>query len=1074
MKNISKFATAVLWIAILCLPFRSALAQGTTFTYQGRLMLAGSPANGSYDLQFSLFTTNITGVPIAGPVTNTAIAVTNGLFTTMVNFGAGVFIGSSNWLQIAVSTNAANVFNNLSPRQQLTPVPYAIYAPNAGSASTAGSAGIAAAVDPGSITAAMLAPDAVTMLGTPYGGPTNAVNVSSNGLVGIGTGTGTPAAGLQIVNGTTEGVLSLLYEAKVPYNYYYMNQPSVVAATSNLVALGSRFDVTLENVANPSAPVILSQVFNGGSISNMDEVSSLAWFGSNLVVSANLPSAVMILGCTNPASPVKLAELDNGASGWNYLASPQSVAVSGNLLAIAAQNSSAVTLVNISNPSAPVLDSTLVNGQFGFTNLGGADAVAMSGNLMAIGAINSNAVTLVNISNPANPVLLAQLVNGVGGYNNLSGVTGVALSGNLLAIASEFSSAVTLVDVSNPSNPVLRAQLVNGVGGYSMSYGPTTVAFSGTQLAIGTSDETVLLVDVSNPSNPVLLATATDGVDEANYLAEPEGVAFNGTNLIVDSFFGEYLNIFGISTAPVGLDSAGWVGIGTTHPNAALDVSGNLFVENATLVDIGTSDTAIGYEAVATGSDATSIGQQTTASGTSSTAMGSDTIASGDYSTALGENSFASAQNSIVIGSYSTASGQFSMAMGASTIASGEDSTTMGVQTTASGNYSTAMGDLTTAGGDYSTVAGGYNNVIQTNSVYSFIGGGNTNTIQSTSTFSVIGGGYGNLIQSNTAYSVLGGGLQNTIYGDSNNFGTKVIVGGYVGSIGSNSWNSAIVGGFYNNIGAGAPYAFIGGGGNNSANGQYSTVPGGFGNYAAGAYSFAAGTEAQANNSGTFVWADNSGGVFGSTAANQFLIRAQGGVGIDTSDPQATLDIVSSYNPQLRLVQTANDYARIRFAGYTNATWDIAAGKTLNFFCGSFGNVLILTNNGNAILSGTLSQGSDRNIKQDFAPVNPLAVLDKVAALPITEWSYKADVNARHIGPMSQDFQASFNLNGGDDKHITTVDESGVALAAIQGLNQKIEEKDLKIQEQSAEIANLNKRLDKLEQLMTEKLGGAK
>ena len=87
----------------------------------------------------------------------------------------------------------------------------------------------------------------------------------------------------------------------------------------------------------------------------------------------------------------------------------------------------------------------------------------------------------------------------------------------------------------------------------------------------------------------------------------------------------------------------------------------------------------------------------------------------------------------------------------------------------------------------------------------------------------------------------------------------------------------------------------------------------------------------------------------------------------------------------------------------------------------------------------TWVNGSDRNAKEDFAVVNPNAVLEKVSALPITEWKYKVDGdNLRHIGPMAQDFYAAFGLNGSDDKHIATVDESGVALAAIQGLNRKL------------------------------------
>lgn len=107
----------------------SAFAQGTAFTYQGQLNASGAPANGSYDLAFTLFATNVTGTAIAGPVTNPAVGVTNGLFTTTIDFGAA-FTGQSNWLEIAVSTNAANAFTTLAPRQQLTPVPYALIAAN--------------------------------------------------------------------------------------------------------------------------------------------------------------------------------------------------------------------------------------------------------------------------------------------------------------------------------------------------------------------------------------------------------------------------------------------------------------------------------------------------------------------------------------------------------------------------------------------------------------------------------------------------------------------------------------------------------------------------------------------------------------------------------------------------------------------------------------------------------------------------------------------------------------------------------------------------------------------------------
>ena len=114
---------------------------------------------------------------------------------------------------------------------------------------------------------------------------------------------------------------------------------------------------------------------------------------------------------------------------------------------------------------------------------------------------------------------------------------------------------------------------------------------------------------------------------------------------------------------------------------------------------------------------------------------------------------------------------------------------------------------------------------------------------------------------------------------------------------------------------------------------------------------------------------------------------------------------------------------------------------------------------------------SDRNAKEDFQTVNPRQVLAKVTALPITEWQYKADkannTASRHIGPMAQDFSAAFALNH-DDKHISVVDEGGVALAAIQGLNEKGDERDARIREQEIQIQTQTVEIRKLSQALAD------
>ncbi len=111
---------------------KPVLAQGTAFTYQGRLNDGANPAAGAYDLRFTVYdSTNLPGVVIAGPLTNSATALSNGLFAVTLDFGAGVFTGPSRWLEIGVRTNGGSTFATLDPRQPLTPSPYAIMASSA-------------------------------------------------------------------------------------------------------------------------------------------------------------------------------------------------------------------------------------------------------------------------------------------------------------------------------------------------------------------------------------------------------------------------------------------------------------------------------------------------------------------------------------------------------------------------------------------------------------------------------------------------------------------------------------------------------------------------------------------------------------------------------------------------------------------------------------------------------------------------------------------------------------------------------------------------------------------------------
>jgi hypothetical protein len=130
----------LLAIAALVLALAPAWAQtplGTALTYQGRLKDAGAPADGSYDLSFTLYDAAAGGSPV-GSDTADDWPVAAGLFTVWLDFGAGAFNGQARWLEIGVRPwDSVGPYTTLTPRQELTPTPYGLYAVTAANAASA-------------------------------------------------------------------------------------------------------------------------------------------------------------------------------------------------------------------------------------------------------------------------------------------------------------------------------------------------------------------------------------------------------------------------------------------------------------------------------------------------------------------------------------------------------------------------------------------------------------------------------------------------------------------------------------------------------------------------------------------------------------------------------------------------------------------------------------------------------------------------------------------------------------------------------------------------------------------------
>ena len=294
-----------------------------------------------------------------------------------------------------------------------------------------------------------------------------------------------------------------------------------------------------------------------------------------------------------------------------------------------------------------------------------------------------------------------------------------------------------------------------------------------------------------------------------------------------------------------------------------------------------------------------------------------------------------------------------------------------------------------------------------------------------TDNFGSIGGGAHNQAGDDAGnaddhhYATVGGGQSNFATGDRSTIGggavnlasatNSTVAGGIVNT--ATGINSSTVGGGAGND-AGGQFAVIAGGSDNTANGTDATVPGGSSNSAGNDYTLAAGRRAIAAHSGSFVWADTSNFDFFSTATNQFSVRATGGTrfvsGVDGS-------------------------------GVPNAGVTLAPG------------------------SGSWASLSDRHAKRGVERISPNSVLRKLARVPISMWSYRAqDDSIRHIGPMAQDFYRAFGV-GESRRRIDSVDADGVALAAIQGLARKLRVEHARRLAQEQRLDRLEARIAALE-----------
>ena len=288
------------------------------------------------------------------------------------------------------------------------------------------------------------------------------------------------------------------------------------------------------------------------------------------------------------------------------------------------------------------------------------------------------------------------------------------------------------------------------------------------------------------------------------------------------------------------------------------------------------------------------------------------------------------------------------------------------------------------------------------------IGGGKNN--EAGGDYSTVSGGSGN--GTTGEYSTVSGGINNVAHG-----------------------SASVVSGGDSNFALGDSSAVLGGV-QNEATGLDSAVLGGASNTASGFLSIAAGFGAVADQNSCVVfslWTTVAGIPMPcGGSSNVFRIGARLGLSVDYHS------------------QTATGFGT-RYVAFG----DFVANQTIATWTGAF-----LSD------GGTWTNNSDRDSKVELKGVDSASILTKVASLPISTWRYKVEKDQIHLGPMAQDFRAAFGL-GMDEKHIATIDEDGVALAAIQALYLADRKRDEEDRKKDELIQTLERRLDALESQRT-------
>ncbi len=976
---------------LLAMPIqvRGQTPVGTAFTYQGHLLDNSVPASGPYDLRFVLYDSTSSPPPTPlGTVYVDDLQVAQGLFTVpSLDFGSA-FDGNRRWLELAVRPGSVDNGNRdpgsymaLTPLQEVTPAPYALFALNGPSGQ-------------GDFWA--LTGNAGTTPGTDFLGTTDnqALEIKVNGARALRIEPNT--YGPNIIGGSSYNSVSAgAYASTIAggdTNHVYDQWGSVGGGSNNqtgsddgntATAPGATVAGGLANKATSS----LATVAGGGN----NEASGIyaAVGGGNYNTASGAGSVVPGgLSCTaggsySLAAGCKAKVRDPAATGdgdgdegtfvWADSNFADFTSTGPNQFLIRAGGGVGV---NTNSPSSPLTVNGIIQslaGGFKFPDgtvqttaaTGGGGSWSLTGNAGTtpgtnfLGTTDNQALQIKVNSNRALRIEpAATSPNIIGGHSDntvASGVSGATIAGGGAA-GTEYDLNKVTDDfgtvgggrwnrAGDDDADHTNAMYATVPGGRSC-HADAKYSFAAGRLAKVRSPAAV--GDANGDQGTFLWADST-ALEFVSVAANEFAARCTGGARFVTAIDGS-----GNPTKGLRLSPAGYLGLGTWTPSVNLDIYSTLSGNE----QVSINSTATDFTGINLGNQSGQYYQRYAFRTLGTAAAGRE----GNleiWGTTLNPMTVynvltATPSGKVGIGTqWPTAK----LTIGGTSGVDGIKFPDGTLQTTAAwgltGNAGTTPGTNFLGTTDNQAleikVNGARSLRIEPASTPNIIGGSSANSVSGGAIGSMIAGGGSNHVYDN--WSSVGGGYNNRAGSDDGNTSSApyATVGGGQGNKAS-SWSATVAGGQANE--ASGLEAAVGGGGSNTASGQYSMAPGGLLCTAGGSFSFAAGRSAKVRDpaasgdsngdEGTFVWADSNVANFTSSGPNQFLIRASGGVGVNRNNPAADLDVAGDALFSGNVAIGTNDpegnglrvYGNVESSGGVSGIFQVSGPVSCGWPCG--------------------------------------------------------------------------------------------------------------------------------------------